>query len=198
MKFCHDLHLDPEDVVLLAIAYELKSPGIGQWNKKEWNEGWRSLSCDSLESMQQASSNLRQRLGTDSAYFMKVYSYTFDFAKSEGQRSLAIEMACAFWGLLLPHGLEGGALSHEFSSEDGCDHPMGDEAEVGWRPEYNQIWFDYLNERGGKGVSKDTWMMLPEFIRSIDSKFATHDETSSWPSTIDDFVGYAKEKNLVY
>jgi DCN1-like protein 1/2 len=141
-------------------------------------------------------------------------------------------MACAFWGLLLPHGLEGGALSHEFSSEDDSDHPMGDEAEVGWRPEYNQIWFDYLNERGGKGVSKDTWMMvryslagariqalcapkLPEFIRSIDSKFATHDETSestlrlfisgwltkrkgSWPSTIDDFVEYAKEKNLVY
>jgi len=160
MAFCADLQVDPEDVVLLAIAYELKSPGIGQWDRKPWGEGWRSLNCDSIPSMRQASNNLRERLGTDSAYFLKVYNYTFDFAKSEGQRSLAIEIACAFWGLLLPHGLQGGALSHQLPEDEGGDQLMADGGEIGWRPEYNQVWFDFLNEKGGKGVSKDTWMMV--------------------------------------
>ena len=43
IKFCADLEVNPEDVVLLAIAYELKSPGIGQWTKQGWMEGWRFL-----------------------------------------------------------------------------------------------------------------------------------------------------------
>ena len=43
IKLCEDLKVDPEDVVLLAVAYELKSPGIGQWTRKEWVNGWKAL-----------------------------------------------------------------------------------------------------------------------------------------------------------
>jgi len=174
-------------------------PGVCEWTRKGWMEGWKNLRCDSIPSMQHAIAKLRQRLASDSAYFIKVYNYTFDFAKTEGQRSLAVEMACAFWALLLPHGLSGGALSYQPSSDFiGGDQPMDDGEEEGWRPKYNEAWFKFLAEKGGKGVSKDTWTMLPEFIRTIDSKFARHDETAAWPSTIDDFVTYAKEHDLVY
>jgi hypothetical protein len=30
----------------------------------------------------------------------------------------------------------------------------------GWKEEYTSWWFDFLNEKGGKGVSKDTWVMV--------------------------------------
>lgn len=93
MKLCEDLGVNPEDVVLLAIAYELKSPGVGEWPRKGWSDGWRSLHCDSLSTMRETLGKLRQRLGSDSAYFIKVYNYTFDFAKSEGQRSLGMHIA---------------------------------------------------------------------------------------------------------
>lgn len=43
IKLCEDLQVDPEDVVLLAVAYELKSPGVGQWSKKGWLDGWKEL-----------------------------------------------------------------------------------------------------------------------------------------------------------
>ncbi|KZT21290.1 hypothetical protein NEOLEDRAFT_761209 [Neolentinus lepideus HHB14362 ss-1] len=33
IKLCQDLSVDPEDVVLLAVAYELKSPRVGEWNR---------------------------------------------------------------------------------------------------------------------------------------------------------------------
>ena len=43
IKFCQDLEVDPEDVVLLAVAYELKSPRVGQWMKQGWTDGWKGL-----------------------------------------------------------------------------------------------------------------------------------------------------------
>lgn len=43
MKFCEDLEVDPEEVVLLALAYELKSKQMGRWTKQGWIDGWKSL-----------------------------------------------------------------------------------------------------------------------------------------------------------
>lgn len=108
IKLCEDLLVDPEDVVLLAIAYELKSPKIGEWNRKGWTEGWKSLGfvpwvstrqpivflilsprrCDTLPAMKMMTLRLRDRLSSDSVYFQKVYNHTFDFGRAEGQRSL--------------------------------------------------------------------------------------------------------------
>ncbi|KAL0952666.1 hypothetical protein HGRIS_006909 [Hohenbuehelia grisea] len=192
IKLCEDLSVDPEDVVLLAVAYELKSTKMAEWNKKGWVDGWKSLGCDTISAMRVTIMGLRDKLGNDAAYFQKVYNHTFDFARSEGQRSLAIDTAQAFWSLLLPHGLQGGALSHIRSRDNDNDETMVDEE--GWKTEYTQWWFEFLAEKGGKGVSKDTWVMFLEFVRTIDSKFEMYDMEAAWPSTIDDFVEWSKAR----
>ncbi|KAJ6578671.1 hypothetical protein DFH09DRAFT_1310653 [Mycena vulgaris] len=165
--------------------------------------------------------------------------------------------------------MAGGALSHV---DDAGDTDMSGGAGSGWQPQHVEWWFEFLNERGGKGVSKDTWVMafiypvppsypsavlpcdphflplciplptrlshihphslirlsytllspalththslilpphtlpplmytltLPlysfhDFIRTIDARFATYDMEAAWPSTIDDFVEWAKER----
>lgn len=43
LKLCEDLGLNPEDVVMLAVAYELKSPGVGEWTRQGWVDGWKNL-----------------------------------------------------------------------------------------------------------------------------------------------------------
>lgn len=43
LRWCTDLGVDPEDVSLLAIAYELKSPTVGEWAKSGFIEGWKRL-----------------------------------------------------------------------------------------------------------------------------------------------------------
>lgn len=45
IRFCQDLAVDPEDVVLLAVAFELKSPRMGEWERKGWVDGWKALGC---------------------------------------------------------------------------------------------------------------------------------------------------------
>jgi DCN1-like protein 1/2 len=42
-SFCEALEVDPGDVVLLAIAYELKSPRMGHWTRQGWIEGWKHI-----------------------------------------------------------------------------------------------------------------------------------------------------------
>jgi hypothetical protein len=98
-----------------------------------------------------------------------------------------LETAQAFWALLLPAGLQGGALSHIVSKDDDDDDDMGQEE--GWKDEYTQWWFDFLNERGGKGVSKDTWIMVRQTSRSFAAVTIRSSVPSSWslcaPSTQD-------------
>ena len=45
--------------------------------------------ADSIPAMRTSLPRLRNQLATDPEYFRKVYNYTFDFARSEGQRSLS-------------------------------------------------------------------------------------------------------------
>jgi len=177
LQWCTDLGVDPEDVSLLAIAFELKSPTVGEWTRSGFVDGWKRLGCDTIPAMKTKIERLREKLADDPAYFSRVYTFTFNFAKTENARSISVENAIAFWSLLLAIGLSGSALPRN-----------------GWRDEYTQWWFDFLGEKGGKGVSKDTWAMLPDFIKTIDEKFENHDLEAAWPSTIDDFVDWAKEK----
>ncbi|KAJ6626013.1 defective in Cullin neddylation protein 1 [Mycena sp. CBHHK59/15] len=194
IRLCSDLGVDPEDVVLLAVACELKSPRVGEWGRAGWNEGWKALGCDTLPAMRAALGRLRTRLGSEPAYFQRVYNHTFEFAKAEGQRSIGIDTAQAFWGLLLPHGLHGGALAHLPDGADEDDAMTGAGAAGGWTDAHTGWWFDFLGVRGGKGVSRDTWVMFLDFVRMIDARFETYDMEAAWPSMIDDFVEWAKER----
>lgn len=75
-------------------------------------------------------------------------------------------MAQAFWALLLPIGLQGGALAHMVPRPSDSDEEYDDEdamtgvEEEGWKEEYTDWWFDFLKEKGGRGISKDTWQMV--------------------------------------
>jgi DCN1-like protein 1/2 len=97
---------------------------------------------------------LRKKLGADPDYFRRVYLYTFEFARSEGQRSLGIELAQAFWNLLIPFGLKGGALRMQ-DYDDDLSTVNG-----GWTEENTQLWYEFLKEKNIKGISKDTWAMV--------------------------------------
>lgn len=159
MSFCQDIDLDLEDVVLIALATVLKSPQMGEWTRTGWVEGWKSLKCDSLPTIKSALPGLRTRLASDAAFFRQVYLHTFEFAKATGQRSIPMENAKAFWALLLPAGQKGDALAHQSAASDA--------SEKGWKPEYNQWWFEFLDEKGGKGVSRDTWNMV-KYLRKFE------------------------------
>lgn len=116
--------------------------------------------------------------------FKGVYTYTFEFGKVEGQKSLPLDTAIALWELLLPA-----------------------------RYIHLQYWFTFLKvsyimneslkEKHGKSISKDTWNLFWDFIEGCRGDYDQHDDEGmlrikvvmggAWPVLIDSFVPYMKE-----
>ena len=96
------------------------------------------------------------------------YPFFADLERGYVFRESATETAQALWGLLLPHGLQGGALSHirPTGDEDGGTRPAA-KGERGWQKNYTDWWFEFLTEKGGKGISKDTWVMVSALSPSL-------------------------------
>ncbi len=72
------------------------------------------------------------------------------------------------WSLFIPPALQSrpSALSHESSTDSA---PQFTDAH------FDQ-WLEFQRKRG-KAVSKDTWALLLDFIRSIDAEFKEYDES---------------------
>ncbi|KAH6572114.1 hypothetical protein BASA50_001105 [Batrachochytrium salamandrivorans] len=161
---CRDLALDPADVVVLVLAFHLKCENMCEFTRSGWQNGWLALGCDNISSMKAAVETMRQELD-DPQKAKAVYMFTFGFAKQSTQKGLALNLAFAFWDLLL---------------RDKYEHL--------------DLWKQFLEETHGKSITKDTWSLFWDFIEVINSDFSNHDADGAWPLLIDNFVIYAREK----
>ncbi|WVQ83956.1 hypothetical protein IAT38_006101 [Cryptococcus sp. DSM 104549] len=190
MALCNELDIDPgSDAVLFCLAADLGSQSTGEWEKKPFVDGIVAYpgKIDTLAKLKAYLPTLRRQLNTDPAYFKKVYAHAFVMGKSAqpaATRSLALDTSCDFWSLFIPPALHStpSALSN---------------ATTGAAPEFGDaefdLWIEFVKGKG-KDISKDTWALLVDFIRSIDKEFKTYDEEAAWPSMIDDFVEFVRSK----
>ncbi|UZJ51562.1 hypothetical protein CBS101457_000882 [Exobasidium rhododendri] len=193
LRMFQDLDISPEDVVLLPLSFYLKSPSLGTFQKAQYIEGWKAIAgsekVDSIQYQKKLLPRLREELKKDAAVrdergaesksglFHRVYEFTYTFAREEGQKSLSLDSALAFWDLLMPSSPTYG---------DGPDH---------FSPRQLELWKEFLTEKGnGRAISKDTWLLFLDFTKEIDSSFKSHDFDAAWPSQIDEFVEWAKGK----
>ncbi len=82
------------------------------------------------------------------------YGAVFITRLIEPSYASALDTARAYWTLLISQGSKGRALKAKTEDEDV--DMMG----AGWQDQYTQWWFDFLNEKGARGVSRDTWVMV--------------------------------------
>lgn len=45
IQYCEDLGVEPEDVVMLAVAWLTSAPSMGKFAKTGWIDGWKALKC---------------------------------------------------------------------------------------------------------------------------------------------------------
>lgn len=69
IKYCEDLGVAPEDVVMLALAWLTKAPTMGRFARKGWIEGWKSLGCVRVVSLLYSHLDAT-REGSDHVFFI--------------------------------------------------------------------------------------------------------------------------------
>ncbi|WMV59484.1 hypothetical protein MTR67_052869 [Solanum verrucosum] len=163
-NLCNDLQVDPQDIVMLVLSWELRAATICEFSKQEFIGGVQSLEIDSMEKFKKKIPHLRSQL-KDEDTFREIYNFTFDWAKEKGQKTLALETALALWHLLF--------------------------AELEW-PLIDQ-WCEFIQERHNKAISRDVWLQLLEFAKTVDATLSNYAAEGAWPCLLDEFVEYSIE-----
>ncbi|XP_055925161.1 DCN1-like protein 5 isoform X1 [Argiope bruennichi] len=163
-KFCEDIGVEPENIVMLVLAWKMEAKQMGFFSKSEWLRGLSDLECDSIQKIRNKLDYLRSLLN-EPVVFKNIYRYAYDFARDKDQRSMDIDTAKAMLQLLL------GRL---------------------W-PMYS-MFHQFLEQSKYKVINKDQWCNVLEFSRTIKPDLCNYDEDGAWPVLLDEFVEWLKTK----
>lgn len=79
-KFCEDIAVAPEDVVMLVLAWKMQARQMGFFSQSEWMKGLTDLQCDTVQKIQNKLDFLYNILN-DPNTFKLIYRYAYDFAR---------------------------------------------------------------------------------------------------------------------
>ncbi|KAJ8037880.1 DCN1-like protein 3 [Holothuria leucospilota] len=166
-KFCQDLGVNPEEFIVLVLAWKFEAPTMCRFSRDGFIKGCKAMHVDSVQGIQTKFVDLHAEVRQGSA-FKDLYRFTFGFGLDQdtGQRTLPIEIAIPLWKLV-------------FSKS---------------QPPILERWFSFLLESEIRGISRDTWQMFLNFVETIGDDLNLYDDNEAWPSLFDDFVEYEKMK----
>jgi DCN1-like protein 1/2 len=123
-------------------------------------------SCDSVEKLKAEIPRIRTFIDNEKN-FKSFYSFCFGFSKEPGQKSLSLEIAQAMWELLL-------------------------------LPRFTKLahWLKFLETSPCRGITRDTWDLLLDFMIKVEKSYAQYDESEAWPVLIDDFMTWVESNQL--
>ncbi|KND90877.1 Defective in cullin neddylation protein 1 [Tolypocladium ophioglossoides CBS 100239] len=163
----------------LFVALELvQAPNVGEITRKGYVDGWKVTGVGATH--QEHAAHIRRlisSLSIDSALFKRVYRHAFVAGREGDQKSLALDNAMIYWGML-------------FTSPG-----------MAWKTKHHdwlELWQTFLNEKWTRSVNKDMWNMTLEFALKAksDETLSFWSENGAWPSVIDDFVEWCREQGI--
>lgn len=167
-KFCSDLQVNPDDFVVLVLAWKLNAETMCKFTKEEFVSGCKALKVDSIKGIQSKFNDLLNEVKNKQS-FKEFYRWTYKFGLDveTGQRTLPCDMAIGLWKLI-------------FSQN---------------QPPILEHWIEFLEEHPSiRGIPRDTWDMFLNFVEQVGDDLSTYDDTEAWPSLFDDFVEYQNDK----
>jgi len=164
-RFCRDLQIDPENRVVLVMAWHLEAKRMGYFSKNEFIQGFKKLGVDSITGIQQLFKRFEEEIRSESS-LKEIHKFAFLFAKSPSQRCLDIEIARPLLTLLL-----------------------------GDRFYHTKDFVTFLGEQTTyKVMNFDQWMIFLEFVSTMDDNISNYDPYKAWPVMLDEYVEWRNAK----
>lgn len=107
---CKDLGIVEQDPRLLVIAYKCGCKEQGEITKHEFECGMKRINVDSLQGLKCQLSQLERELANVET-LRPIYNFTFTFNVVKGKKHMPIDLAIAYWDLLLLRGAPGGTTN---------------------------------------------------------------------------------------
>ncbi|KAJ3937998.1 Scaffold-type E3 ligase [Colletotrichum fioriniae] len=177
MAYLGDLGVNIENAELLVVMELLQAPSVGEITRKGFVDGWKASGAATRQAHVSHIKSLVSSLSTDPAYFRKVYRHTFVASKEPTQKALNLEIATVYWNVLFsPPGWEWKTKNQDWL----------------------QLWLKFLEEKWTRSVNRDMWNQILEFATKsmADETLSFWNEDGAWPSVIDDFVAWCKERGI--
>ncbi|KAK5994427.1 Defective in cullin neddylation protein 1 [Cladobotryum mycophilum] len=173
-----NLAVNLENAELFVVVELVQAPTVGEITRKGYVDGWKSTGV--AASHQDHGAHIRKlisSLSTDTTLFKKVYRYAFVAGRDKDQKALSLENATVYWAMLFSApGMLWQSKNHDWL----------------------ELWQTFLSEKWTRSVNRDMWNMTLEFaLKSItDETLSFWNEDGAWPSVIDDFVAWCREKGI--
>lgn len=163
-----DLELEANSILVLILAWKCQAATQCEFTREEFYRGMRDLGGDTIDRIDKLKTSLirvEQELNNNHVIFKDLYQFTFNYAKNLLQKSLDLDIAIAYWNILLRK-----------------------------RFRFLDLWVEFLTETHKRAITRDTWNLLLDFSLMIDDSMSNYDEEGAWPVLIDEFVEYARRK----
>ncbi|XP_073146578.1 uncharacterized protein [Henckelia pumila] len=81
---CNDIQVDPQDIVMLVVSWNMKAATMCEFSKQEFIGGLQSLGIDSLEKFRDRLQFMHSGV-KDEQKFREIYNFAFGWAKEKVQ-----------------------------------------------------------------------------------------------------------------
>uniref|UniRef100_A0A7S0EME9 Defective in cullin neddylation protein n=1 Tax=Hanusia phi TaxID=3032 RepID=A0A7S0EME9_9CRYP len=167
MALCNDMQMEPTDVRLLVLAWQMRAESQGYFSRGEWQHGIMMMGFDSVSSLVSCLTKLRDELfrSPRSQAFKDFYRFAFRYSRTPGQKSLEIDTVKLLLPMVFPP-------SH---------------------PHVAKLLVFLEQTPAVRGLNEDQWVSFLLFSNEIQEDFANFDPNDAWPSLLDDFVAHNQQ-----
>uniref|UniRef100_A0A7S4BKY9 Defective in cullin neddylation protein n=1 Tax=Chrysotila carterae TaxID=13221 RepID=A0A7S4BKY9_CHRCT len=169
-RLCTDMQVEPDNVLLLVLAWVLDASKMGYFTREEWESGIQQLgSAGTPHALRQQLETVHAQTLRDIERLRGLHKFAHKFCREERRKNIDVQSAQVMLKMTI------GPLFSEHVS--------------------NLVRFMGEKEQLAKaGVSLDEWTMMLQFCREIDSTCSNFQDDGAWPVLLDDFVEWQRSQ----